>query len=67
MIAIVLGALLALASLAWVLAPLRSRVPTESPAAALPSVDGPRCARCGVRPEPDARYCSSCGAPLSVA
>jgi hypothetical protein len=26
---------------------------------------GPNCPRCGPRPEPDARFCSSCGAPAS--
>ena len=25
----------------------------------------PTCAKCGVRPEPEARYCSNCGASLS--
>lgn len=27
----------------------------------------PACARCGPRPEPDAKFCSSCGSPLGPA
>ena len=50
-----LGAAIVLAVAAWVVAPLlRARGATVRP-------------RCGPRPEADARYCSSCGAPLGGA
>ena len=50
-----LGAGIALAVAAWVVAPLlRAR------GAAV-------CPNCGPRPEADARYCSSCGTPLGGA
>ena len=59
MTALLVGTLLALGALAYVLAPLFTNVakPADSVGATYEGV----CATCGPRPEPDARYCSSCG------
>ena len=73
MTALVLGTVLALAALAYVLAPLFTDVAPRSEVsfaargdAGVESADerapGSRvCATCGPRPESDAMYCSSCG------
>ena len=80
-IALVAGAVLSVAALAYVLQPLFfPQPPKPSPAAARPPADDAiearlrelrsrhvSCEQCGVRPEPDAVYCSSCGRPLNPA
>jgi hypothetical protein len=71
---LVIGAVVSLVTLAWVLAPLiERRVANVAPATdAVPTRTMPEygalpvvCARCGVRPERDAIYCSTCGAPVN--
>lgn len=55
------AAMLALGSLAWVLAPLltsRGGIRVRAPRTVCPT--------CGPRPETDAEYCSNCGRPLTV-
>ncbi|MEX2179084.1 MAG: zinc ribbon domain-containing protein [Gemmatimonadaceae bacterium] len=76
-LALVAGTTLAVAALAFVLYPLFFTV--REPARSAPPEDAiearvrayrearPTCARCGLRPEPDAEYCSTCGAFLSGA
>ena len=75
LVALLAGAALAIAALAYVLQPLfTAERPASKPASA--SDDDiearvralrqrhPTCAHCGVRPEPDAIYCSHCGCAL---
>ena len=57
MIALVIGYAVALGAAAWVLQPI-----VRGAGAATPPAD---CPNCGPRPERDARFCSSCGAPLA--
>ena len=78
MIGLAIGVLLALAAVAYVVRPLLATPapPDEGGAEAAAealirryrlapsSPPLPACARCGPRPEPDAAYCSSCGARL---
>ena len=40
---------------------------TQRAVSAMRAGDSPICPRCGPRPEKDARFCSSCGAPVSQA
>ena len=54
------AAVLALGSLAWVLAPLLA--PKRRSSAGAPQV---ACSTCGLRPESDATYCSNCGRSLT--
>lgn len=75
MTGIIVGVLLAIASLAFVLAPLlgsRTRQSTSLPDdEALEAMirrhrgDLRSCPACGPRPEVDARYCSTCGRELT--
>jgi ribosomal protein L40E len=44
-------------------APLKARY-TEQALAVMRAGNAPICERCGPRPEADADYCSSCGAPV---
>ena len=81
LVALIAGAVLAVAALAYVLHPLFSpRAMKPSPAPAPPIADDAiearvrelrsrhiSCERCGVRPEPDALYCSDCGRRLRAA
>lgn len=79
--ALVLGTVLAVGALAYVLYPLFFDTGPEAAPAQAPAGDGAsvdiearvrayratrrQCARCGLRPEPDAIYCSTCGAELA--
>ena len=56
MMALVIGYGVALGAAAWVLQPI-----VRGGGAVRPPAD---CPQCGQRPELDARYCSTCGAPL---
>ena len=58
MIAMIVGAGIALFALAYVLHPLY--------AGAKPGADGGACAKCGSPIEKDGSFCSSCGAALSA-
>lgn len=58
MIAMIVGAGIALLALAYVLHPLY--------AGTKQSADGGACAKCGSPTEKDGSFCSSCGAPLSA-
>jgi hypothetical protein len=73
MMTLIVGALICLATLVWVLAPLfaRGAVPLRiddeewiGEVAAPYSGSRAVCRQCGVRPEDDAVYCSTCGAAL---
>ena len=80
-VALALGTVLAVGALAYVLYPLFFDTDAASPAArrmvggqGTPDVEEqvrayraarPECARCGLRPEPDAIFCSTCGARLA--
>ena len=76
LVALLAGAALAIAALAYVLQPLFTpERPSTSAAPAPPDDDidarvralrarHPACGNCGVRPEADAIYCSSCGRAL---
>jgi hypothetical protein len=79
MIGLALGVVLALAAVVYVVRPLLAApvLPDEDGVeAAAETLIGryrqaavattPTCARCGPRPEPDAAYCSSCGARLGA-
>lgn len=44
-------------------APLKARY-TEQALAVLRAGNVPVCERCGPRPQPDAEFCSNCGAPV---
>ena len=57
MTALLVGTALAVASLCYVLYPLYREDLKAAPRARV-------CEKCGVRPEPDAQFCSSCGAAL---
>lgn len=57
-----LAAVLAMGSLAWVLAPLLPFRNQTKAGDALPAT----CSTCGSRLEPDAKYCSNCGRPLTA-
>lgn len=78
-IALALGTVLAVGALAYVLYPLffdvgasiaapspgeRSSIDIEEQVRAYRNAR-PECSRCGLRPEPDAIYCSTCGARLA--
>ena len=81
LVALIAGAVLAMAALAYVLHPLFApRTMTLSPGSTAPVADDAiearvrelrsrhiSCERCGVRPEPDALYCSDCGRRLRAA
>lgn len=78
-IALALGTVLAVGALAYVLyplffdtdaAPARPRVDGQGTLDVEEQVRAyraarPECSRCGLRPEPDAIYCSTCGARLA--
>lgn len=76
MTALLLGTAIAVASLCYVLYPLyRDGVSTVPRASAVrrtpenPAVDAggaPVCEKCGPRPEGDAKFCSNCGAALTL-
>jgi hypothetical protein len=78
-IALALGTVLAVGALAYVLYPLffdtdarpapriagpRETLDLEEQVRAYRAAR-PECSRCGLRPEPDAIYCSTCGARLA--
>ena len=77
MIGLTIGRVLALAAVAYIARPLLAapKVPDEGTAEAVaealvrryrqrPDAAVRSCPRCGPRPEPDALFCSSCGAKL---
>ena len=75
LVALLAGAALAIAALAYVLQPLFTHErPASAPASAADDdIEArvralrqrhPTCAHCGVRPEPDAIFCSHCGRAL---
>lgn len=61
MIAMAVGTVLALLALGYVLYPLLVGAKPRGVRA-----DRPACPRCGIRPESDASFCSSCGSALST-
>lgn len=79
-IALALGTVLAVGALAYVLYPLFFDTEAVAPVPRIGSAQGtldveeqvrayraarPECSRCGLRPERDAIYCSTCGARLA--
>jgi hypothetical protein len=75
--ALLAGAALAIAALAYVLQPLFTSGRATPPPVAVPDDEiearvralrerHPTCGTCGVRPEPDATYCSNCGRALDA-
>jgi hypothetical protein len=66
MIGLGAGLVLAVAVMAWVLAPIARRPVSRKASADARSESEPACPHCGAAAESVARFCSNCGRPMPV-